>query len=130
MASFVDVVAGATALASHVQQIVDALKGTAGKGIPLAVTAVSDPIAYAVAIKNNDAANARGLIVYDDAGATLLQVDTSGVKASRDGTVDPAPVLALANGAAGQVVTMNAGATAAAWATPVTGDFLIAQVFS
>ena len=40
MPSFTDVTSGASALASDVQQIIDSLKGTSGKGVPLSAAQV------------------------------------------------------------------------------------------
>src|SRR5437016_960863 len=93
MASFVDVTNGVNADASLIQQVVDALKGTSGKGIPLSPTAVNDAVSFALAVKNNDSGASKGFIVYKADGTVLLQVDKNGVIASPDGALAAAQVV-------------------------------------
>jgi len=87
MPSFTDVISGVGAFAQDVQQIIDALKGTAGKGVPLSPTAVNDASNFALAVRNNDAGASKALIAYKADGSVLLQVDKNGVVASPDGAV-------------------------------------------
>lgn len=95
MPSFVDVLTGTVAKASDVQQIVDSLKGTAGKGIPLSPTAVNDAINFALAVKNNETGASKALIAYKADGTVLLQVDKNGVVASPDGTAAATQIATL-----------------------------------
>ena len=54
--SFSDVRPGDPINASNVQQVIDALKGTAGKGVPLSPTAVNNATNYALTVENLDEA--------------------------------------------------------------------------
>jgi hypothetical protein len=92
MPSLTDVIAGAGALASDVQQLIDAWKGTAGKGVPASLTAVNDAIAWALAVRNNDPGAGKTAIFYKYDGTVLLQADKNGVAASADGVATTAPV--------------------------------------
>lgn len=66
--------------------VVNALNGT--NNTPIALSAVNDPVAFALTVKNADATNGRAVIVYAADGVTeLLRVDKNGVKASRTGAV-------------------------------------------
>lgn len=79
MASFNPIVSGALAQAVDVEQIIDALSGTAGKGVPISLTAISDPANFALTVKNNDTTNSRALQVLKSDGTVLLQADANGV---------------------------------------------------
>lgn len=100
MASLNDIANGAAAQAADVQQIIDLLKGTAGKGVPVSLAAVNDALNYALAVKNNDASASKAFIVYKADGTILFQIDKNGVIASADGTT-----------AAGQLVTATGSQT-------------------
>jgi hypothetical protein len=86
MPSFVRVNPGDPMQAAQLNQVIDALTGAVGKGVPLAPTAVNDATNYALTIQNDDATNSRALLVQKQDGTTLIQADVNGV------------VLALANG--------------------------------
>jgi hypothetical protein len=117
--SFVDVVAGASALASDVQQIVDALKGSSGKGVPISLTALNDAVNFALAVRNNDAGASKAAAFYKADGTVLLQVDKNGVSASADGVATSAPV---ATTTATQTLSSKTLASPA-----VTGDMINAS---
>ena len=74
-----DVIAGSVQQAAQVQQVVDLLKGTPNKGVPVALTAVNDPLNYALSIQNDDPINARALSVLKADGSPLLTCDINGV---------------------------------------------------
>lgn len=74
-----DVLAGSLAQAVQVQQIIDALKGTPSKGVPVALTALNDASNYALTVRNNDATNSRALSVLKSDGTTLISADVTGV---------------------------------------------------
>lgn len=74
-----DVLAGSLAQAVQVQQIVDALKGTPSKGVPVALTALNDSANYALTVKNTDPTNSRALSVLKADGTNLITADVTGV---------------------------------------------------
>jgi hypothetical protein len=80
MPSFVDVHSGDPMLATNVQQVIDALKGTPARGVPLAVTAVNDAVNYAETIQNLEATNSRALNVLKSDGSVLIRADVNGVQ--------------------------------------------------
>ncbi len=94
MPSLNDVVAGSSADSSCIQQVIDAWKGTSGKGVPLSVTAVSDSANYAVDVKNQDAVNSRGFRVSRANGTVLIQADVNGVQLSATGG-SPASIVTI-----------------------------------
>jgi len=77
--SFSDVHPGDPINATNVQQVIDALKGTSGKGIPLAVSAVNDSARYALTLENTEATNSRALNVLKNDGSVLIRADATGV---------------------------------------------------
>jgi hypothetical protein len=77
--SFSDVRPGDPINASNVQQVIDALKGTAGKGVPLSPTAVNNASSYALTVENLEATNSRALNVLKSDGSTLIKADATGV---------------------------------------------------
>ena len=79
MPSFNDVIAGSLAQSAQVQQIIDALKGTPSKGVPIALTAVNDTANYALTVQNDDPTNSRALSVLSASGGTLITADINGV---------------------------------------------------
>lgn len=99
MPSFTGVSAGVRALALHVQQIIDAWQGVPNKGVPMSLTAVSDPLVYTLQVRNLGTGS-KGLLVLNAAGTTILSVDGTGVKASPDGALAAGPVLANVTGVA------------------------------
>jgi hypothetical protein len=68
---------GSTVQKTHITQIIDALDGTAGKGIPIKMTQVSDNASAALTIKNSGTGGA--LVVQKSDGTTLFSVSDSGV---------------------------------------------------
>jgi len=74
-----DVVAGSSADSSCIQQVVDALKGTAGKGVPISVTAVNDSGNFALDVRNQETVNGRAFRVRDSSNNTQIQADANGV---------------------------------------------------
>lgn len=89
MTSFTDVVDGETIDAADLQEVKDALKGTAGKGIPISVTAVNDAASFALDVMNLDATTGRAFRVRAaNATTDLLIADKTGVRLSPDGTTD------------------------------------------
>lgn len=95
MPSFDDVAAGQTALASHIQQVVDAL--SARRNTPLATT-INDPLSYVYTMRNTDAASRLLQLFAADGTTVLLQVDGTGVKVSRDGSAAVAPLTSVGPG--------------------------------
>jgi hypothetical protein len=85
MPSFATVSNGAVVQAQDVDQIVNALNGAAGLGVPLAVTAVNDSVNFALALKNGETTNSRALQVLRANNVVLLQADANGVVGSVDG---------------------------------------------
>ena len=79
MPTFNDVLAGSLAQAVQVQQIIDALKGTAGKGIAIALVSLNDPSNYALSVQNDDSTNSRALSVLKADGTNLITADITGV---------------------------------------------------
>lgn len=127
MASFVTPANGDDALAEHVAQLTEDFSGL--RNIPIGLTGINDAAAYAQTIKNAGTGS-KGLIIYAADGTTvLLQVDATGVSASRTGgaaervlttgesaTITPAMLAATAwtaftpsldQGGAGLTVTVN-----------------------
>jgi hypothetical protein len=60
-------------------QVIDALIGTAGQGVALAVTAVNDATQYALTVQNDEVGNSRALNVIKSDGTLLVRADASGV---------------------------------------------------
>lgn len=83
MPAYTDISPGKTPAAStDVQQIINAWSGRAN--IPQALT-TSDPVAYALTLKNTDPSE-RSIIIYGADGTTVLfSVDSAGVKVSHSG---------------------------------------------
>lgn len=95
MPSFVNIADRTDADAEDVQQIIDALSGTAGQGIPISITAVNDASNYALDVKNDDPTNSRALRVRTSTGLAMLTADVNGVKASPDGSTASATVVTV-----------------------------------
>lgn len=74
-----DVLAGSLAQAVQVQQIIDALKGTPSKGVPISLVSLSDSTNYALTVQNDDVTNSRALLVLKADGTTLIEADATGV---------------------------------------------------
>jgi hypothetical protein len=79
MPSLNDVTPGSSVDSSCVQQVIDAWKGTAGKGVPLTITAVNDATNFALDVINNEATNGRAVRIRDSSGAVQFQADATGV---------------------------------------------------
>ena len=71
--------AGSLAQAVNVQQIIDALKGTPSKGVPIALVSLNDSANYALSVQNDDPTNSRALSVLKADGTTLISADATGV---------------------------------------------------
>jgi hypothetical protein len=74
-----DVLAGSLAQAVQVQQIIDALKGTPNKGVPVALVSLNDANNYALTVQNDDPTNSRALSVLKSDGTALITADVNGV---------------------------------------------------
>ena len=79
MPSFNDVISRSWADSSCVQQVIDALKGTAGQGVPISITAVNDSANFALDARNQDTVNGRSFRVRDSSNAAQIQCDVNGV---------------------------------------------------
>jgi hypothetical protein len=95
--AFVDIPYQKTpAEASDIQQIIETL--SARRNTPIAIT-VSDSLAYALTLKNTDAAG-RGIVLYAPDGTTVLfSADSTGVKVSRSGGAAVSPIVSVGSGA-------------------------------
>jgi hypothetical protein len=87
--TFSDVHPGDPMVASNVQQVIDALKGTAGKGVPLAPVAVNNATSYALTVENLEPTNSRALNVLKSDGSTLIKADATGVTLGAPLTMPP-----------------------------------------
>lgn len=93
--SFYNLTSGATVQAQDIQQVIDALKGTVGLGVPLSPTAVNDSVNFALTVKNTETTNSRALQVLRANNNVLLQADVNGVIVSPDGGAATAQVVNL-----------------------------------
>lgn len=95
MPSFATVTNGATVQAQDIDQLVNALNGAAGQGVPIAITGPNDSVNFALAVKNNEVTNSRALQVLRANNAVLIQADANGVVVSPDGVAAVAQVVNL-----------------------------------
>lgn len=95
MPSFYSVATGNTGAAQDVDQLINALNGTAGQGVPIAITGPNDSVNFALAVKNNEVTNSRALQVLRANNAVLIQADANGVVVSPDGVATAAQVLTI-----------------------------------
>jgi len=95
--SFVTVTNGNTEQAQDVNQIINALNGSAGNGIPISLTALNDSVNFALAVKNADATNSRSLQVLRSNNNVLIQADVNGVIVSPDGGATTAQVMTVSH---------------------------------
>lgn len=65
--------------AHQLDQVVDALNGTASAGQPVALTSLNDATNYALTVQNDEATNSRALNVLKSDGTTLIKADVTGV---------------------------------------------------
>jgi hypothetical protein len=79
MAVFTKVNPGDPIQAHQLDQVIDALIGTAGLGVPIALTAVNDATNYALTVQNDETGNSRALNVIKSDGTLLIRGDASGV---------------------------------------------------
>jgi hypothetical protein len=79
MATFVRVNPGDPIQAHQLDQVIDALIGTAALGVPIALTALNDATNYALTVQNDEAGNSRALNVLKSDGTLLIRADASGV---------------------------------------------------
>src|SRR5262252_179135 len=75
-----DVIAGSLQQSVQVQQVIDLLKGTPNKGVPVALTALNDPTNYSLTVQNTDPLNSRALSVLKSDGTPLITADVNGVQ--------------------------------------------------
>lgn len=73
------IVAGDQMKAVNVNQIIDALDGASGAGVPISITAVSDATNFALTVQNDEPTNSRALNVLDASGNVMIRVDAGGV---------------------------------------------------
>lgn len=76
---------GTSADASDLNQVVEALIGTAGAGQPISLTALNDATNFALDVRNQDTTNARAFRVRDSSNSARLQVTSSGPEADPSG---------------------------------------------
>jgi hypothetical protein len=107
-----DVLAGSQAQAVQVQQIIDALKGTPNKGVPVALVSLNDPNNYALTVQNDDPVNSRALSVLKADGTTLISADATGVTLGAPVNVPPGSISGTAI-AAGSISNAMLGADVA-----------------
>lgn len=94
MASLNDVTPGSSADSSCIQQVVDVLKGTVGKGVPVSLTDASDAANWALDVTNKEAVNSRAFRASRANGTVLIQADVNGVQVSATGGA-PATVVSV-----------------------------------
>jgi hypothetical protein len=73
------IIAGDQMKAVNVNQIIDALDGASGAGVPISLTAVSDATNFALTVQNDEPTNSRALNVLDASGNVMIRVDAGGV---------------------------------------------------
>jgi hypothetical protein len=121
-----DVLAGSQAQAVQVQQIIDALKGTPNKGVPVALVSLNDPNNYALTVQNDDPVNSRALSVLKADGTTLISADATGVTLGAPVNVPPGSISGTAI-AAGSITNAMLGADVARANLLTNGGFEIWQ---
>jgi hypothetical protein len=121
-----DVLAGSQAQAVQVQQIIDALKGTPNKGVPVALVSLNDPNNYALTVQNDDPVNSRALSVLKADGTTLISADATGVTLGSPVNVPPGSISGTAI-AAGSITNSMLGADVARDNLLCSGSFEIWQ---
>jgi hypothetical protein len=121
-----DVLAGSQAQAVQVQQIIDALKGTPNKGVPVALVSLNDPNNYALTVQNDDPVNSRALSVLKADGTTLISADATGVTLGAPVNVPPGSISGTAI-AAGSITNAMLGADVARANLLANGGMAIAQ---
>jgi hypothetical protein len=77
--AFVIVNPGDPIQSHQLDQVINALNGTAGGGQPVLLVALNDATNYALTVQNDDATNQRALNVLNASGASMVRVDTAGV---------------------------------------------------
>jgi len=97
MPSYYTLTSGTTAQAQDVNQVINALNGAAGQGIPTSLTAVNDSVNFSLAVKNADATNSRALQVLRSNNNVLIQADVNGVIVSPDGGATTAQVMTVSH---------------------------------
>ena len=65
--------------AHQLNQVLDALQGTPGAGVPIAMTQLNDQNNYALTVQNLDPTNSRAINVIKSDGTPLLVADASGL---------------------------------------------------
>jgi hypothetical protein len=118
--------AGSQAQAVQVQQIIDALKGTPNKGVPVALVSLNDPNNYALTVQNDDPVNSRALSVLKADGTTLISADATGVTLGAPVNVPPGSISGTAI-AAGSISNSMLGADVARENQLTNGGFEVWQ---
>lgn len=77
--SFAPVVPGNLIHAQDLNQVINALDGLAAAGVPIVLTALSDPSNFALSVQNLESTNSRALLVLKSDGTQLVRVDVNGV---------------------------------------------------
>jgi len=77
--AFAQVHPGDLIQSQNLNQVVNALNGTAGDGQPVLLVALNDPNNYALTVQNLDPTNCRALLVLKNDGTTLLSAGCNGV---------------------------------------------------
>ena len=76
---------GTSADASDLNQVVEALIGTAGAGQPISMVALNDATNFALDVRNQDTTNGRAFRVRDSSNSARFQVTSSGPEADPSG---------------------------------------------
>ena len=77
--AFTSILDGTTADAEDLMQVVDALSGTAGKGQPINLTALSDDTNFSLSVRNQNTTNSRAFRTIHQDGTVQQANDASGV---------------------------------------------------
>jgi hypothetical protein len=77
--AFVIVNPGDPIQSHQLDQVINALNGTAGGGQPVLLVALNDATNYALTVQNDDATNQRALNVLNSSGTSMVRVDSAGV---------------------------------------------------
>ena len=93
-----DVLAGSLQQSVQVQQIIDALKGTPNKGVPVALVSLNDQSNYALTVQNDDPTNSRALSILKADGTPFLTCDINGVSLGSPTTPVTLPTGSITSG--------------------------------
>lgn len=120
-----DVLAGSLQQSVQVQQIIDALKGTPNKGVPVALVSLNDPNNYALTVQNDDPTNSRALSILKADGTPFLTCDINGVSLGSGTTPVNLPVgsvtsAMIVNGTVATIDLADGAVTSAKLGSPLT----------